>query len=66
MSWIGLYVKEMCMVHGTFTFQVNATRNAFLGDGVKIWNGIPATLRKSTKKSFKESLKGKLFETLEL
>ena len=42
-----------------------ATRNAFSRVGVKIWNGIPATLRKSAKKSFKESLKGKLFDILE-
>ena len=45
--------------------RINATRNAFSRVGVKIWNGIPATLKKSTKKSFKESLKGKLFDTLE-
>ena len=44
---------------------INATRNAFSHVGVKIWNGIPATLKKSTKKSFKESLKGKFFDTLE-
>ena len=45
--------------------RINATRNAFSRVGVKIWNGIPATLKKSTKKSFKESLKGKLFDILE-
>ena len=45
--------------------RINATRNAFSRVGVKIWNGIPATLKKSTKTSLKESLKGKLFDTLE-
>ena len=45
--------------------RINATQNAFSRVGGKIWNGIPATLKKSTKKYFKESLKGKLFDTLE-
>ena len=44
---------------------VNATRDGFSRVGVKIWNGIPATLKKSAKKSFKESLKGKLFDIFE-
>ena len=41
--------------------RINATRNTFS----RVWNGIPATLKKSTKKSCKESLKGKLFDTIE-
>ena len=45
--------------------RINATPNAFSRIGVKIWNGIPATLKKKYKKSFKESLKGKLFDILE-
>ena len=45
--------------------RINATRNAFSRVGVKLWNGIPATLKKSAKKSFKESLKEKLFYILE-
>ena len=44
--------------------RINATRNAFSRVGVRIWNEIPATLKKC-KKSFKESLKGKLFDILE-
>ena len=31
--------------------RINATRNAFWRVGVKIWNGIPATLKKSAKKN---------------
>ena len=45
--------------------RINATRNAFSRFGVKIWIQIPATLKKNAKKSFKESLKGKLFDILE-
>ena len=45
--------------------RINATRNVFSRVGVKIWKGIPATLKTSAKKSFKESLKGKLFDILE-
>ena len=44
---------------------ISPKRNAFSRVGVKIWNGIPATLKKSAKTSFKESLKGKLFDILE-
>ena len=29
--------------------RINATRNAFSRVGVKIWNGIPATLKKGQK-----------------
>ena len=50
------YTKEFC---------INATRNVFSRAGVKIWNGIPATLKTSAKKYFNESLKGMLFDTLE-
>ena len=32
--------------------RINATRNAFSRVGVKIWNGIPATLKKKCKKIF--------------
>ena len=33
--------------------RINATRNAFSRVGVKIWNGIPATLKTSTKNLLK-------------
>ena len=41
------------------------SNKAFSRVGVKIWNGIPTSLKNASKNSFKKSIRTKLIEILE-
>ena len=44
---------------------LNVQSKAFSRVGVKIWNGIPTSLKNSSKNSFKKSIRTRLIEILE-